>query len=300
MWSKIGNIFNQCHAQLPIADLRNEFIRVYFSTRKGHKSFPVYIDLDLEHPENVLRIDLNPILEIGDRGYFDSSGIMPTAIVTIDMHTKYLYYIGWSQRKDVPYHNTLGLAISEDGGLTWKKFSKGPVFGTSYKEPGFIGAAEVKIIGDKWIMFYLSCREWIEFEGFLEPIYDIKVAESLDGVDWEPLDKTAISLNYDEGGITSPRIRKLNLGYEMIFCVRKKKDYRTKSVNSYRIKSAFSQDLLNWQRLEGTIIPTSNIGFDDFMTCYPFYFNTNNNEYLLYNGNGFGGTGIGLAKWIAK
>ena len=55
---------------------------------------------------------------------------MPTEIITVN-NIKYLYYIGWSLRVDVPYHNNLGLAISHDNGNTWEKYSKGPVLSTS-------------------------------------------------------------------------------------------------------------------------------------------------------------------------
>ena len=63
----------------------------------------------------------------------------------------FLYYIGWSNRLDVPYHNNLGLAISNDGGRPFSKFSEGPVFSTSSEEPGYIGTISVMEDGGSFI-----------------------------------------------------------------------------------------------------------------------------------------------------
>ena len=297
MWVKLGLIFSEHHAQLPVADVHRSFIRVYYSTRVGNRSVPLFFDFEKCAPWRIINIQKDPILRGGIRGSFDWAGIMPTAIVNISEKVKYLYYIGWSLRKDVPYHNSLGLAISEDGGINWKKYSAGPIFGTSRLEPGFVGAVEILRSAKNWIMYYLSCRRWIEYKDCYEPVYDIKIALSQNGVDWKPMGKTAINLKDDEGGITSPRIRPQKNGFEMIFCVRKKIEFRDKSSNAYRIKKSFSSDLINWKRDDEILIDTSSDGFDSFMTCYPFYFKNNEKEFILYNGNGFGETGIGLALW---
>jgi hypothetical protein len=38
-------------------------------------------------------------------------------------------------------------------------------------------------------------------------------------------------------------------------------------------------------------------GWDDSMTCYPAMFRFGNKLWLLYNGNGYGFTGLGVATW---
>ena len=42
-------------------------------------------------------------------------------------------------------------------------------------------------------------------------------------------------------------------------------------------------------------IDVSSSGWDDEMVCYPYVFNHNGKRYMLYNGNGHGRTGFGLA-----
>ena len=36
-------------------------------------------------------------------------------------------------------------------------------------------------------------------------------------------------------------------------------------------------------------------GWDSEMICYPYVFDHGSNRYMLYNGNGYGKTGFGLA-----
>ena len=169
MWERNGNIFNKHHSQVPVVDINNdEYWRIYYSKRIDNKSYPFYIDVEIGNPSNVLFESTNPILELGTLGKFDVAGIMPTEIITIGK-IKYLYYIGWTNRLDVPYHNTLGLAISNDGGNNWNKFSEGPIFGTSYKEPGYTGTISIIKKDKLFYGYYLSCRDWKIFDSKPEP-----------------------------------------------------------------------------------------------------------------------------------
>ena len=50
---------------------------------------------------------------------------------------KFLYYIGWNVRNTIAYHNSVGLAISKDGGKTYTRFSKGPLWDRNHIEPQY-------------------------------------------------------------------------------------------------------------------------------------------------------------------
>jgi hypothetical protein len=290
MWDKQGNIFNEHHSQLPIVDVYDDTYKIYYSTRNNEgKSIPMSINV-FKHNLKSYIYPQKVNLELGKVGMFDHYGIMPTDIITLNDRTKYLYYIGWSLRKDIPYHNTLGLAISKDNGISWEKYSEGPILNSSYKEPGFIGTAKVFKNQDEWSMYYLSCREWVDGENKLEPKYDIKLAISSNGIDWEPTNETIIPLQENEGGISSFQ----RIGNKAWFSVRGIVSYRNNIDESYKIKTA---SLINnkWVRDNHIELDVSPDGWDSEMVAYPYIIKENNKLIMFYNGNGFGKTGIGYA-----
>ena len=298
MWKKIKNIYDFHHAQVPVVQNFNDRWRVFYSDRVNGKSIPKYFEIS--KPDYQIINNSMPIAECGRPGMFDWAGVMPTEIIQPDPSTIFLYYIGWSVRKDVPYHNNLGLMISKDGGRNFQKFSEGPIFSTSYKEPGYIGT--ISVLYDEGIFkgWYLSCRQWIEVENKFEPIYDIKYAVSKNGIDWKPTNITCIHLEEDEGGISQASVVKSKQGlYHMWFSVRKKANFRNDKNNSYRIKYASSKDGISWVRHKDPHfeLNISNSGWDDEMVAYPYVIKDDKELYMFYNGNGFGKTGIGLAQW---
>jgi hypothetical protein len=65
---------------------------------------------------------------------------------------------------------------------------------------------------------------------------------------------------------------------------------------AYRIGYAESADGLQWERRDGEAgLDVSASGWDSEMVGYPCVFDHRGRRYMLYNGNGFGETGIGLA-----
>lgn len=294
-WDRQGNIFNDHHAQVPVVDVCDRYWRIYYSYRINGKSVPYYIDVDPANPSKILRKSDKQLLQLGELGRFDWAGIMPTDIIDVGSQ-KYMYYIGWSVRKDVPYHNTLGLAISEDNGDTWYKFSDGPVFSTSYKEPGYVGTAEVVLVDNTYYMYYLSCRDWIVVDNHPEPVYDIKIALSKNAIDWEPLDRVAIGLEKGQGGVSKATVIQYENRYFMWYSARSESNYRLDSNYGYRIYCAVSDDLFNWIKLkEHGLDNNISSDWERIMVEYPDVFIDNNRLHMFYNGDGFGRTGIGYA-----
>ena len=65
---------------------------------------------------------------------------------------------------------------------------------------------------------------------------------------------------------------------------------------SYRIGYAESADGIVWTRRDSTsVVPPSESGWDSEMTTYPVVVRRGDRLYMLYNGNDYGRTGIGLA-----
>jgi hypothetical protein len=309
MWKKGGHIFNvnqqwgwnKSHAQVPVVDILPDRYRIYYATRNsGGQSTISYMEVCKDNLKKIEFVSHEPLLPLGNIGAFDDSGIMPSCIITVGT-SKYLYYIGWTTRQTVPFQNAVGLAISEDDGRTFTKFSEGPIISINHKEPYFSGTSFVLYDEGMFKMWYLSCVKWEIFNGKPEPIYNIKYAESLDGINWNQTGKVAIELLNDEGGLVSASVIKENNFYKMWFGKRKKCNYRDTVENSYRIGYAESSDGIKWERKDAfASIDISNEGWDSQMISYPYVFKNNKELLMLYNGNGFGKTGFGFAVWEDK
>jgi hypothetical protein len=303
MWQKKGFIFNvagdkawnQSHAQVPVIDILDDRFRIYYSTRNASgQSLISYIEVNRENPKDIIYVHEQPILDFGKPGTFDDCGLMPTSIITVE-EKKYLYYIGWTTKKSVPFHNSIGLAISYDCGKSFQKFSEGPIITTNHIEPYFSGTAFVMKDGVKYKMWYLSCIKWIEYKNLKEPIYHIKYAESEDGINWVQTGKIAIDLYNDEGGIASATVIKDGI-YKMWYSYRKSIDYRNNKLNSYKIGYAESNDGIEWKRKDNLAgIDLSDSGWDSTMIAYPYVISFGLNKIMFYNGNSFGKTGFGYA-----
>ncbi len=297
-WEKIGIVYGETRAQVPTALIRGSEFRIYFSDRNfENKSYIKYIDLAIDHPKDGYRVNHNAILTPGEIGTFDYYGVMPSSLVRISDKEIFMYYTGWSRRLDIPYHNSVGLAISYDNGESFKRASNGPLFSSNPHEPYFSATPFVLKESDNWKCWYLSCTEWINILGKMEPRYHIKCAESTDGLHWVQNGKIAIDYqSNDEGGISQPSVIRENGIYKMWFSYRGLYNYRTNKKCSYRIGYAESKDGLIWKRndeLSG--IDISENGWDDSMVCYPCVIKYYNKKYMFYNGNDFGKTGFGLA-----
>jgi hypothetical protein len=305
-WQKKGLIFKAdnnytwmiSHAQVPFVEKNGENrLRIYFGTRdlQNHTT-TTFIEVEAQNPSNVLYIHDRPVLSLGKLGCFDDSGAMPSWVVNYN-GKKYLYYIGWNIGITVPYHNSIGLAVSEDGGLTFNRLYDGPILDRIPLEPHLCATPCIFIENGFWRMWYLSGVEWKIHAGRPEPYYHIKYAESMDGIYWKREGHVCIDFNKSgEGGIARPSVLKDGKIYRMWYSYRGGADYRTNLAQSYRIGYAESSDGLVWARKDDQVgINVSKTGWDSEMVEYPFVLNINDRKGMFYNGNGFGKSGIGYA-----
>lgn len=305
-WQKKGLIFSPAgkydwsvtHAQLPIADINHaDKWRIYYSSRnKAGQSNIGYIDVRPGKPEDILYIHPHALLPFGRLGTFDESGLMPVSVVTVD-NLKYLYYAGWSLKKTVPYHNTIGLAISEDGGNSFVKYGEGPLFDTTPFEPFSNGTAHILKENGLWKAWYQSITRWMIVDGRPEPFYHLKYAESDDGIQWKRSARVAIDYrDENEAGICSAAVMRDKGKYKMWYSFRSTGDYRRERSLSYRIGYAESADGVDWTRMDQKAgIDVSPEGWDSEMISYPNVVTAEGKSYLFYNGNGFGRSGFGYA-----
>ncbi len=288
------------HAQLPIVDRVNEdVLRIYFGDRTAQKyTITSYVEVEADNPKNILHLNTErPVLDCGELGAFDDTGAMPSWIVDHG-GMKYLYYIGWNAGVSVGYRNSIGIAISDDGGRTFTRMFKGPVVDRTRTEPQFASAPCVLIENGVWRMWYLSGIRWEIIDGRPEPIYHIKYAESRDGINWDRTGIVCIDLKSpEEGGMTRPCVIHDEGIYRMWYSYRGIRDYRTNKSFTYRIGYAESADGIHWERKdEEAGIDVSEEGWDSEMVCFAYVYDHKGERYMIYNGNGFGASGIGYAK----
>ncbi len=295
-WKKLGRVFcpngerewMASHAAVPIAEnIGDDLFKIYFSSRdSNNRSFTGYVIIDINQPDTILSLSEQPVLSPGSLGEFDDSGAMATWLTTHE-NKKYLYYIGWNLGVTVPFRNAIGLAI-HDGNEQFQRAFDGPIVDRSIEEPHFCASCCVLPGEDLWRMWYLSCTQWRLKDQKPEHRYHIKYAESQDGIRWTR--EGVIAIDYageHEYAISRPSVIQENGVWKMWF------SYRG---DRYRIGYAESTDGRQWTRLDSQAgIDLSPSGWDSEMIEYPFVFDHQGKRYMLYNGNGYGKTGFGLA-----
>ncbi len=234
-------------------------------------------------------MEREPVLSPGPLGAFDDSGAMGSWLVRCDERL-YLYYIGWSLTVSVPFTTYIGLAISDDGGRTFARVSRAPVVGRTDADPFLATSPCVMVDEERWRMWYASGERWEPTRDGVRHYYRIVYAESQDGIDWEPSGRVCIDFaNEQEYAIARPSVLRDGDLYRMWFSHRG---------SAYSIGYAESDDGLTWVRNDarGGLCPAGS-GWESRSVEYSYVFDHEEVRWMLYNGNDYGATGIGLARW---
>jgi predicted GH43/DUF377 family glycosyl hydrolase len=304
-WIKKGLIYctggefgwNKSYTQVPVAYLNKEnTIRVFFGSRDATgKSQIGFIELNPKNLKQIIYISKDPVLSYGKLGTFDEAGVVPSSILKLN-NELYLYYIGYTVRKTIPYHNSIGLAVSHDDGRSFKKLSEGPIIGSNFYEPYFSASCSVLKENNTFKIWYLSCTKWVIINGLPEAYYNIKYAESENGIQWERRGIVCLDLTLQDDAFAKPFVYKENGIYKMWYSYRSAVNYKTNINMSYRIGYAESTDGIKWERKDNLVgIERSEDGWDSQMIEYCDIVKIEDKKYMFYNGNGFGKTGFGYA-----
>ena len=313
-WHKLGQIFdprqhklpNDCveYAKSPQALVFDDFVRIYFSTcaKDGQGkliSHVAFVDMQ-KNLRDIIRVSKQTVVPLGGLGCFDEHGIFPMNIVR-HRDLVYGYTSGWSRRVSVSVETAIGLAISNDEGLTFERYGDGPVLAASLHEPCLVVDGFVKVIGDTFHMWYIFGTGWKQFAPEAPPdrTYKIGHATSRDGINWVKEEARQIipdRIGPDESQAL-PTVIEISGRYHMFFCYRESFDFRNAKGRGYRIGHAWSDDLVEWARDDGhPLLEGTPSEWDSDMQCYPHVFECDGKVYLLYNGNEFGRHGFGLAE----
>lgn len=278
------------YASHPVAKhLEKNIFRIYFSTRDIlNKSYGTFLDIDILEPAKIINISNKPIIAPGSSGFFDDCGAQICSYVNHN-DKEYLYYSGWTLHTTVPFKTYLGLAICDTKDEKFIKKYNIPIIDRTHEEPLSIGWVNVIYHEDKFKMWYEYNTKWEYINGKWEYFFDIRYAESNDGINFNRNIATCITPTFEEKAISRPSVLIDDGIYKMWYCY--------KVNGKYRIGYAESKDGINWNRKDDLLMfDKSEEVWDSEELSYPYIFKHNNEIFMLCNGNHYGKTGFGIFK----
>lgn len=274
---------------------RDGTLRVFVQCRdEQHVGRVGWVDLDPEDPRRVRGFAREPVLDVGVPGTFDDNGVLATCALPLPDGRVFLYYVGFELCHRVRYRLLSGLAVSEDDGASFRRLRTTPILERSPSELHFRGGPFVLREPDgRFRIWYVAGSGWETLEGKPMPVYELRHAESADGIHWP--DEGRVVLRIDpatEHGLGRPFVRRLPAGgYEMHYSVRRRSPAR------YRMGRATSADGLHWQRADAALgLDVTPGAFDGEAIEYGAPVEAGGRSWLLYNGNEFGRAGFAVAE----
>jgi len=226
----------------------------------------------------------------------------------------------WATKRELT--NRLGLAISDDRGLTWRVAQESilPSGPPGSFDSGAIPSAAVLRDGtNSYTMWYTAAGKYIPFGNINQGILHIGMARSSDAVNWDKSGRPALRAREGaarpfEACLTRPAVLKIDSVYHMWLSVydmapgsrpgnallpSSKGQAITRKATaggSYHLEYARSTDGVNWTRYAGqSIMPLTPGGFDSRSQSYASVVDMGDQIWLFYTGDGLGRTGVGLA-----
>ena len=272
IWKKLGLVYvangeypwAKSHAYIPTSIMLDELkIRVYVAFLDKDKVGRIgFVDIDASNPLRILKVSEKPVLDIGLPGTFDDNGVTPICIVKSGKKL-YLYYVGWQLGLKVRYFLFAGLAISNDYGESFQRYSQVPILDRSDRELFTRSAAWVRQEDNGWKMWYVVGQKWISVNNKQVPTYNVRYLESADGLSWGKQGTVCLELaNENEYGFGRPFVIQENGIYKIWYSI------RTIS-KGYRLGYGESSDGLIWTRKDDQVgIDVSASGWDSEMICF--------------------------------
>lgn len=298
-WQKLGQLYCPSgtsrhpkllsHAANPLPMLIDgDVYRVFFSGRDAdNRSSVGAVDVDVVK-RKVIQEHSQPFFENGPESSFYADGVSIGNCYEVD-GKRYMLFMGWQTPQGGHWRGDVGrLVVKPD--LTLELDSDIPFMASDEVDPISLSYPWVfeKEAGG-FGMLYGSTTTWAAGNG--EMLHVINFASSADGQHWT---REGLAVPYELGiaqAFSRPTVARDAQGeYEMWF------SYRSGTGEKYRIGYAVSKDGKAWKlALNEVGIDVTTDGWDSEMIEYPFVFDHKGQRYMLYNGNGYGKTGFGLA-----
>lgn len=298
-WQKLGLLYCpsgkdlhpklRSHAANPLPiHIEDDVYRIFFCSRDAdNRSSVGGVDVNIvtrqivmQHPE--------PFFEYGPKGSFYADGVSIGNCYSVD-GIRYLFFMGWQTPHNSHFRGDIGRIVVKPD-LSLELDSTWPVMGSDTVDPISLSYPwVVERPSGGYGMWYGSTVTWDAGNG--EMLHVLHHASSIDGHLWH---REGQVIPHELGiaqAFSRPTVaRSASGGWQMWF------SYRGAPGTKYRIGSALSDDGKEWNlALSDSGIDVSPAGWDSEMIEYPFVFDHKGQQYLLYNGNGYGRTGFGLA-----
>ncbi len=283
------------HVAVPFAEkLKGDLFKIYFCVRdKKNRSHITYAIYDFKKKSLYKRINKIPILKPGKLGTFDENGVTPSWITKYKKN-KYIFYVGWNTGGNTRMSLFTGVGIIKKKRIV--RFQESPLLERNKVDPFLTATNCVLKENKKFKMWYVSGDGWTIKSNETFPKYNIKYAESKDCINWKRKGKICVDYkSSNEFALARPSILKIKKQYFLWY------SYKAHGKN-YKIGFAKSKDGLKWFRRDNDLIfkPNKRYKWENEMQAYPHVFLHKKQIYMLYNGNGYGKTGIALARLKSK
>lgn len=306
-WNKLGLVYKPTGlgdwaihtATIPTPILLSpEIIRVYVSFCDANGvGRPGYVDVDATNPTRVLNVSSEPLIDIGVPGTFDDNGAVVCSVVDVGDGAYYMYYVGFEQCMKVRYRLFTGLAISDDGGQSFRKYKSTPILDRTPEELYFRCGPFVMRDGGLFRMWYIAGSEWTEVDGKSMPVYSLRYLESHDGRYWGDCGEQQMAITgADEHGFGRPWVVKRSDGPTELFY-----SIRRRTLGAYRLGYALSTDGATWVRDDTSLgLDVTPGSFDSEAVEYSAVIEAGGKTYCFYNGNAFGRDGFAVAELVQR
>jgi len=203
-----------------------------------------------------------------------------------------MYYVGFQLVAKAKFLAFAGVAESGDGGESFTRLSAAPVLDRADEGLFFRAIHSVRVENGRFRVWYGAGSTFETIDGTPFSHYTVFSSESADGLSFPRQGRQCLSHQGDEYRIGRPRIWRRGpsrLGLFYTVGTRRK---------TYLPGYAESQDDgLTWHRMDEQIgIAPGPEDWDSQALSYPAILETPKATWMVYNGNGMGATGFGLAE----
>lgn len=289
-WRKLGLIYAQTahgpylatHATNPLPiQMDSDVFRIFYSSRDSYNRSSIgAIDYNMRR----LRVKSQLGLQVRHKaGSYYSDGIS-VGDYYYSNGSCYILFMGWQVSSEKHWTGSIG------------RIKVSPDFELQVEDAPFVTIDDFDAVSlsypcilkkEQFYMYYGSTYTWNA--GNDEMIHVINCAVSENGEQWK---KLGLAIPFELN--VAQAFSRPTVVCDKIF--RMWYSYRGGDGKLYRIGYAESKDGIAWERKDYDVgIDVSGYGWDSEMICYPYVFDHEGERYMLYNGNGYGKTGFGLA-----